>query len=888
MRKSILLASSLLSAGILWPALASAQSAGASSSPAPTDKEIIVTGVFSAKAIESAPISINVVTSEQLSQQNPVSAADLLKNVPGVFVNSSLGEIRNVVFSRGVSANSLDGAGGYYYVSLQEDGLPVDLMTSLNYGPDYYLRSDLTLARLEGLRGGTAAVTGPNAPGGIFNYLSKNGKSHPGIEVQGRFGLQGDGKLPQYRLDAYAGGALSDNLYYSIGGFLRTDKGTHDADYALNKGGQVKANLLYDYGSGSLMLTGKFLDDANTWNEFTPAFGGKRIAPGFSNVTSNLQPESGSHCYPVVGGGRDCWNPTDLVHNQAYAVGLNWKQDLGGTFKIDNKMRFTRNKSVWNAGAVLSVVSLQDPIVNLIMGTGFLQPGTLNYYQGGSLVASMNVNDNTGGGGGVIFAPGYFTINSNNLPNQNILDNSIAGHIGSYVGFANTQQSRSKQFEDQLTITGDVGNHHIAFGGFVGLARLTTDFSRSGGAGLMTLTPQPQMITVTYTPNSGGGAQYVTDPTGFAGMGRPALTGYTGTQRQFSLFAGDSWEVTPELGIEAGVRWESIKYDISNQTWIENPSPTAGGADGDPRTLYDNRVMAKGPILRTKRNFDYFNYSFAVNYTLSSALSSYVRFTNGKKAPDFGGIQGINTPGLIATSFPDPQVIQQLEFGLKYNDDGINIQAFPFYSLLKNVNIPGVFTDTSGRQYVTRPVNGKIKTYGIEIAIDAQVTPTLNLTGSATLQNPKASGFVTWAQGPNRDGSDDVATPLPEGDADNNPKIILRGGANWKPVDRVSLFGNVSYLGKRAANVANAFYMPGFTTVDMGMSFKVSENITAQFNVNNVFNTVGVMSWSRTGFLASLDRQGLSKAAYAANPNQILPVVPSQARSFFWTLTGKF
>ncbi|MFM2370686.1 MAG: hypothetical protein RIS85_408, partial [Pseudomonadota bacterium] len=438
MRKSILLASSLLSAGILWPALASAQSASTSASPAPSDKEIIVTGVFSAKAIESAPISINVVTSEQLSQQNPVSAADLLKNVPGVFVNSSLGEIRNVVFSRGVSANSLDGAGGYYYVSLQEDGLPVDLMTSLNYGPDYYLRSDLTLARLEGLRGGTAAVTGPNAPGGIFNYLSKNGKSHPGIEVQGRFGLQGDGKLPQYRLDAYAGGALSDNLYYSIGGFLRTDKGTHDADYALNKGGQVKANLLYDYGSGSLMLTGKFLDDANTWNEFTPAFGGKRIAPGFSNVTSNLQPESGSHCYPVVGGGRDCWNPTDLVHNQAYAVGLNWKQDLGGTFKIDNKMRFTRNKSVWNAGAVLSVVSLQDPIVNLIMGTGFLQPGTLNYYQGGSLVASMNVNDNTGGGGGVIFAPGYFTINSNNLPNQNILDNSIAGHIGSYVGFANT------------------------------------------------------------------------------------------------------------------------------------------------------------------------------------------------------------------------------------------------------------------------------------------------------------------------------------------------------------------------------------------------------------------------------------------------------------------
>jgi len=897
MRKTRLLSSTLLSVGALFALPAAAQTAQQNAA----GDEIIVTGVFSAKTIESAPISINVVTSDQLAQQNPVSAADLLKNVPGVFVNSSLGEIRNVVFSRGVSANSLDGAGGYYYVSLQEDGLPVDLLTSLNYGPDYYLRSDVTLSRLEGLRGGTAAVTGPNAPGGIFNYISKNGKSHPGLEVQARFGLQGDGKLPQYRLDAYAGGQLRDGLYYSIGGFLRTDEGTHDAGYALNKGGQVKANLLYEYGGGSLMLTGKFLDDANTWNEFTPAFGGKRIAPGFSNTTSNLQPGSASHCYPVVGGGRDCWDPSDLVRNKSYAVGLNWKQDLGGTFKIDNKMRYMRNQSVWNAGAVLSVVSLQDPIVNAIMGTGFLQPGTLNYFLGGQQIASMGVNDNTGGFGGVVFAPGYFTVTSNNLPNQNILDSSIAGRIGSYVGFSNTQQSRSKQFEDQFTITGEVGNHHLAFGGFVGLARLTTDFSRSGGAGLMTLTPQPQMLTVTYTPAAGGPTQYVTDPTGFAGMGRPALTGYTGTQRQFSLFAGDSWEITPDLVIEAGVRWESVRYDIKNQTWIENPNPTAGGADGNPLTLYDNSVMVPGPVLRTKRNFDYFNYSFAVDYTFNSAVSSYVRFTNGKKAPDFGGIQGINTPGLIANSFPDPQVIQQLEFGLKYNQNGISIQAFPFYSLLKNVNVPGVFTDTSGLQYVTPAVNGKIKTYGVEIAIDAQVTPTLNLTGSATIQNPKASGFVTWTQGTARNGTlaspitcgatpttGDCYTPLPTADADNNPKLILRGGANWKPIERLSLFGNISYLGKRAANVANAFYMPGFTTVDLGMQVSVTDNITAQFNVNNVFNTAGVMSWSRTGFLASLDRQGLSKAAYAANPNQLLPIVPSQARSFFWTLTGKF
>jgi outer membrane receptor protein involved in Fe transport len=102
----------------------------------------------------------------------------------------------------------------------------------------------------------------------------------------------------------------------------------------------------------------------------------------------------------------------------------------------------------------------------------------------------------------------------------------------------------------------------------------------------------------------------------------------------------------------------------------------------------------------------------------------------------------------------------------------------------------------------------------------------------------------------------------------------------------VKLFGTVSYLGKRAANAANAFYLPAFTTVDMGASWNITKHIKAQFNVNNLFNQVGIMSWSATGFLASLNRQGLTAAQY--NPNAIYPVVPSQARSFVWTVSAKF
>jgi outer membrane receptor for Fe3+-dicitrate len=96
-------------------------------------EEVIVTGVFDKRTRMESSVAISVLNSKQLSSIIPNSAADLLKNIPGVFVNSSLGEIRNTVYSRGVSVGSNDGASGYYYVSMQEDGLPVTNATFSNY-----------------------------------------------------------------------------------------------------------------------------------------------------------------------------------------------------------------------------------------------------------------------------------------------------------------------------------------------------------------------------------------------------------------------------------------------------------------------------------------------------------------------------------------------------------------------------------------------------------------------------------------------------------------------------------------------------------------------------------------------------------------------------------
>ncbi len=881
MLKSMLLATALIPAGLLASTAAVAQSTAPAADAPVTNPEIIVTGVFSAKSIERAPISINVVTAADLEQRVAVSAADLLKNVPGVYVNSGLGEIRNVVFSRGVSAGSLDGAGGYYYVSMQEDGMPVDLITAGNYGPDYFLRADITTARLEGLRGGTAAITGPNAPGGIFNYISKNGKNAPGVELSGRFGLEGNVKAPYYRADAYAGGQAGEGVYYSVGGFYRASRGSHDPGYQTNKGGQVKANLLFDYDKGSVLFTAKYLNDRNSWNEFTPSLGGTRIAPGFTNASSDLQPRDGAHCFPEPQGGNNCWDPGNLVHSKSLAFGMNWKHDLSDTIHFENRAKFSRNTTHWNTGAVISVVSAQDPIANIILGSAFTGPGTLNYYfkDSGALALRMSTQGNA-------FIPGNFTTLVNNLPNQSLMTDGV------YTGFADVDDFRSSQFADQAQITAKLGSHTFALGGYAGLAKLS-DTPHGAGAGLMTLVNQPRMLTVTFTDGAGNVSQ-VTDPTGFGGYGQRTFTpNYSGTQRQFAVFAGDTWDVNDRFSLEAGGRWESIKYDITNQRFQNAPGSViaAGGADANPRTLYDNNIMVFGQVDHTVRSYSYFNYSLSASYKFAESFNTYVRWTSGRKAPDFGGIQSIASVN-IPFQFDPAQKIQQLELGLKYNHGGIDIQAFPFYSKLSNVGGSAVFQYGAGplvgQFYTTPPVRGTIETYGVEIASNFRVTDAFKLHANLTLQDPKASNFGSWAQGPRADGTDDQLTLLPKGDADNNPKIIARIGADWKPIQAVTLFGEVSHIGKRAANAANAFYLPAYTTVDVGASVNFSDKVKLQLNVNNLFNQVGIVSWSRTGFLASLDRQGLSKAAYDANPNQILPVVPVQARSAFATLSTKF
>ncbi len=222
-------------------------------------QNVVVTGTFDPRTQLESSTAITTVNSKTIQQSFRRGTADFLQAVPGTYTDPSAGEVFTRVYTRGISASAEDDM-GWYYVSLQEDGLPVSLVQHSYFSPDIFHRIDLTTEKLEAIRGGSAAITAMNGPGGIYNFISQGPRNDFGGELQLQGGVQGEGN-PVTRIDGTFGGAFGNQWFYNIGGHYRIDDGARNTDFTFSKGGQLKFNVQKRYSKGYLKFYGKILDD---------------------------------------------------------------------------------------------------------------------------------------------------------------------------------------------------------------------------------------------------------------------------------------------------------------------------------------------------------------------------------------------------------------------------------------------------------------------------------------------------------------------------------------------------------------------------------------------------------------------------------------------------
>ncbi|WP_396602188.1 TonB-dependent receptor [Algibacter sp. R77976] len=832
---------------------------------------VILTGNFTPKTQLESSTSVSRLNSKSINKIYPQGTANLLQNIPGTFTDASTGEVFTRVYTRCISAAAEDDM-GWYYVSLQEDGLPVSLVQHSYYGPDLFHRVDLTTSRVEALRGGSASITAMNAPGGVYNFISRNNISEKlNGEIQVQNGIQGANNNPLYRIDAVLGGGLGNKWFFNAGGHYRHNEGARSTDFTFSKGGQFKFDIKKENKNGYFKFYGKYLNDftnryngvaATNWNNPKAAFGQN------FNATALLMPEFNAS----IPDGRDLtstnrFNPANGVHAKDLAFGIDLFQNLGNNWSVKNNMKFSSKKANWQTSISNAFVSISDFIPYYLVSNGNPFPiGQIVFkdVNSGNELARI---DNSG-----IFSgnPSEY-LTSGTLPNDAIMGTSTW-----------YKDNNADEFMQQLTLRKEWDNHDLNFGFATGFSN--TSVFTQGSFAFSTYENNPRMLQVTLE-NPGDSVIALSDEFGVSNYGGLFFTNSRAKISQIATFANDSWKLSDKLNLDLGLRFESITHKGSNDR--STPFTQVGGLDGDETTAYDNNILTPtGERDNFDYNYNYVSYSFGINYKLTDDASIFGRLSRGNKAPElnyyfnnFANVP-INQAGKI-------QEINQVEVGLKSVLKNFSFTSTLYWSALKNIGVSNFeFDDESGSIFYTPIQFNSSRTLGLEWEASYNPIQYFAFRFNGVLQDPKATKWNIYDASGTVDASDDSITDYSGNTLAFNPKLMFNLSAEFSK-DKLSSFVKWKYTGKREGNNANAFQLDAYSVFDAGVGYKISKNISANLLVTNLFNSDGLANFFGANTFGA-NSNGVTSEFINENPEASFIVVPILPRSTLLQLNYSF
>ncbi|MBT8182644.1 MAG: TonB-dependent receptor [Eudoraea sp.] len=832
-------------------------------------QHVIVTGSFDPRTQLESSMAVTVSNSKTIQQSFRRGTADFLQTIPGIFTDPSAGEVFTRVYSRGISASAEDDM-GWYYVTLQEDGLPVSLVQHSYFSPDIFHRIDLTTEKLEALRGGNAAIMAMNGPGGIYNFISQGPRDGFGGEIQFQRGIQGEGN-PVSRFDATFGGSIGNQWYYNIGGHYRIDEGARNSDFTFSKGGQLKFNVQKSFEKGYFKFYGKILDDftnrytgvaATNWDDPQAAFGqdfnstallmpafsadipdGRRL---FENATNNFDPSQG-------------------VHAQDRAFGIDFFQEVGQGWSLRFNLKHSRKNANWQTSISNAFVSINDPLAYFISGAQFpIGQVVFREATSGTELARVDNSEILSGGSSEYLGSGT-------LPNDAIMGTA------SWL-----KQSRSDEWMNQIKLRKMLTDHDLTFGIASGFS--DTSLYTQGSFGYVTYEPNPRMLQVTLE-NPSQPVLALSDENGLSNYGGLFFDNSRANVSQVAFFANDQWKINEGLHLDLGLRYESIGHEGSKDQ--SAPFEQAGGYDGDPNTEYDNGILTPtGERDSFDFNYNYLSYSAALNYKLTERTAIFSRFSSGNKAPELNYYFN-NFSNVPINKEGEVQEIYQTEFGIKYRGNDFSATATAFWSQLKNIGIADfAFDPANGSVFYTPIQFNDSRTIGMEW--ESAYTP---LTGfiirfNGILQNAVATNWTVYDSAGSVDTADDIELDYSGNSLPFNPKLMFNLGGEYQ-IRNISVFFKWKFMGEREGNVANAFQLPAYGVVDFGSGYQLSQEISLQLLVTNLFNSAGLANFfGANSFGASAN--GTSTDFIQNNPDASFVVTPILPIGAILKLSYKF
>ena len=756
------------------------------SPPAPTAREaapeeVIVTARMSpvARTQLDSSYAVTHLSDQAIAMSGALSPADLLKAVPGLWVESSGGEASNNIRARGIPRD------GFSSLAVFEDGLPLQHDPGLGYlNADQSFRLDGSTAAVEVVRGGPSSVFSANALGGLINLITRTPPDHPALRLSA---AAGDGDYR--RADAWGGLPLGQ-WRIAAGGFYRDDNGLRPAGYPADFGGQWRITALRPFDGGSLEFDYKRLDDHVAFYLPVPleqsADGKIEPLPGFSPFYGTLAGPDTARATLEDAEGRaypfDLSKGTQIRLNQ-YTV--KWRHAAGDGDTVSESLRY-RQSSTWRNALF---PDLPDLVANKL--APYAAAAKLIYPGADHLGLVYDGNGRPYTGPLAIDA----TLSSVHVPLNELI--SDTRYEGRFAG------------------------HSFSFGVYA--AHVDTGMQRLTATTLLTVADQAQRLDIAAYDAAGQALGAITAG-GITRYGAQ-FDNYTGAETSTAVYGTDEWRIGPNWRADIGVRLEHLDLDVDYEQ-----SQAFQGAD--TRHIGDDDMLGgTGVFTRLQQSFDGQTISLGLTRPLNAETQIYGRVTRTQYMPNVSDVE----------AYPDdpphtePAILS--EIGFKHATPTSDLHVVAFSTAFSGYRFSENVFDAAGDAYVQKLTYGDTLTNGVEVEGLWRPAGPFDLAVSATFQDPRfrnlhgaslVSGTpVTY------DFSDNRLLRVPNVMAHLTPGYTFARG-------RGRLEATIEYYGDRFTDAANTQRLPPYAVLDAAVRYDLTPRLRLTVTGENLTQTLGL------------------------------------------------
>ena len=758
-------------------------------------EEVVVTGTAEETNKFTAPYDISTIKEQAMLDKAPHSLVDLMRGQPGMYVENSGGEggDENIVI-RGLPYS------GFRLIDVLQDGLP---LFESNYerflNIDELYRVDLMTEHAEIERGGTAPIYSNNASGGVMNLIARHGTPTPEGAVQVEFGSNSLTKV-----SIYQSGPITDNLLFSAGGSYRRDDGLRDQNFSpADEGGQAQVGATYLFSGGKVFADAKYLDDRSVFytdiplvNPLTGTSLSNLINPNTGTLTSSaFQNVLIRTLNGTSGGAVVAQDLSDGVNPQMATFTLGGDFELGAGWKLIDHARYVHGHvgldGIFNGSTPQSSTAF---LASELAAAKAAFPGTTSLQY---TLAGSNAPYNPAATDGLVMA------NSFDATQTQLSD------FMNDVRLANT-------FD-----LGDWGKHDLNFGIYV--SHYHYAHGEMLNALLENVKNNPNGLNIQALGAVGNVLGYVTE-NGFLSYGSGSNSGWlNGTA--LAGYLADTVHITSRWQVDAGVRHEGREQSGEQGVLGTQVLSTTG-------PLAARSVQGIVSWLPHQEDLHGTAYTFGTAYDLNSSLNGFVRYTRSYSYPQF---TTIISGALLPNGQPVPvSTINQAEGGLKFAVSTFQAALTAYYAHFNQLSTTTQVAATNGT-ITNSSVVLNTTTVGLEGELDWLPVSFFDLSGSFTLQNPKVDSVETLT-GLSAEGIDDgVISRTPKYVISLEPAYLFNI-QGWR--GRVFVDGYT--VGRRYQDFSNLSILPGYTTLDVGMTVAPTQSLELRILGSNITDSTGL------------------------------------------------